>query len=124
MSPTTGEANDVLNENNYFAWEFNARMKLAKKGLLKHIDATKAPSDGDISAPTCKVNDMKAFAIVYHDKTKSSVHYSECSLPNFFLIIINSREILHHKFFNTLAKGFLWPSLEEALVVHAIRLNF
>lgn len=64
MSPNTAEANDVLNEDNYFAWEFNARMKLAKKGLMEHIDATKAPREDDAYASTWKVNDMKAFAIV------------------------------------------------------------
>ena len=31
MSPSTTGADDVLNEDNDFAWEFNARMKLAKK---------------------------------------------------------------------------------------------
>ena len=44
------EASVVLNEDNYFAWEFNARMKLAKKGLLEHIDATKALSERDANA--------------------------------------------------------------------------
>ena len=43
VSPNTVGANEVLNEDNYFVWEFNARMKLAKKGLMEHIDATKAP---------------------------------------------------------------------------------
>jgi hypothetical protein len=64
MSPSTTEASDVLREDNYFVWEFNARMKLANKGLLEHIDATKAPSEGDASASAWEVNDMKAFAIV------------------------------------------------------------
>uniref|UniRef100_A0AAV1VEP3 CCHC-type domain-containing protein n=1 Tax=Peronospora matthiolae TaxID=2874970 RepID=A0AAV1VEP3_9STRA len=39
-------------------------MKLAKKGLLEHIDATKAPRGDDANAAFCKVNDMKAFANV------------------------------------------------------------
>ena len=64
MSPTTAEANDVLNKDIYLAWKFNARMKLAKKGLLEYIDATKAPSEGDAYTSEWKVNDMKAFAIV------------------------------------------------------------
>ena len=64
MSPNTAEAHDVLTEDNYFVWEFNARMKLAKKGLLEHIDATKTPSEGDANASIWKVNDMKAFAII------------------------------------------------------------
>ena len=64
MSPSMGGTNDVLIEDNYFVWEFNARMKLAKNGLLEHIDATKAPSENDASAAVWKVNDMKAFANV------------------------------------------------------------
>uniref|UniRef100_A0AAV1U517 Polyprotein n=1 Tax=Peronospora matthiolae TaxID=2874970 RepID=A0AAV1U517_9STRA len=64
MSPTTPDAGDILREDNYFVWEFNARMRLAKKGLLEHLDAMKAPEEGDASASTWKVNDMKAFAIV------------------------------------------------------------
>lgn len=62
MSSTTAETKDVLNEDNYFAWELNVRMKLAKKGLQEHIDATKAPSEGDANASIWKVNDMNAFA--------------------------------------------------------------
>lgn len=50
MSPNPAEENDAFNEDNYFVWEFNARMKLAKKGLLEHIDATKTPSGEDPSA--------------------------------------------------------------------------
>nr|CCA24076.1 putative polyprotein [Albugo laibachii Nc14] len=64
MSPNTAEANDILNEDKYFVWEFNARKKLAKKGLLIHIDAMKASSEGDANASTWKVNDMKAFATI------------------------------------------------------------
>ena len=59
MSPNN-DAADLLREDNYFVWEFNARMKLAKKGLLAHIDAAKVPID-DIE---WKVNDMKAFATI------------------------------------------------------------
>ena len=40
------------------------RMRLAKKGLLDRLDAMKAPEEGDASASTWKVNDMKAFEIV------------------------------------------------------------
>ena len=64
MSPTTPDAGDILREDNYFVWEFKARMQLAKKGLLEHLDAMKAPEEGDATASTWKVNDMKAFAIV------------------------------------------------------------
>ena len=61
MSPTT-DINCILREDNYFIWEFNARMRLAKRGLLEHIDATKAPEEG--SSAIWKIEDMKAFAIV------------------------------------------------------------
>ncbi|DAZ97294.1 TPA: hypothetical protein N0F65_009827 [Lagenidium giganteum] len=30
--------NDILNESNFYFWEFNMRMLLAKKGLLHHIE--------------------------------------------------------------------------------------
>ena len=46
MSPKTN-TNDILREDNYFVWEFNARMKLSKKGLLEHIDAQKTPLEGN-----------------------------------------------------------------------------
>ena len=64
MSPTTPDAGDILREDNYFVWEFNARMRLTKKGLLEHLDAMKAPEERDASVSTWKVNDMKAFEIV------------------------------------------------------------
>ena len=35
-----------------------------QEGTLEHIDATKAPSEGDDNASAWKVNDMKAFANV------------------------------------------------------------
>uniref|UniRef100_A0AAV1TC67 CCHC-type domain-containing protein n=1 Tax=Peronospora matthiolae TaxID=2874970 RepID=A0AAV1TC67_9STRA len=54
----------MLRKDHYFVWAFNARMNLAKKGSLEHLDAMKAPEEGDTSASTWKVNDMKAFAIV------------------------------------------------------------
>nr|CCA27886.1 putative polyprotein [Albugo laibachii Nc14] len=39
-------------------------MKLTKKDLLIHIDATKAPSEGDADAFTWKVNDINPFATI------------------------------------------------------------
>ena len=46
MSPSHADSTtaDMLRDGNYFYWEFNARMKLAKKNLLDHIDATKTPA--------------------------------------------------------------------------------
>ena len=73
-------ANDVLNEDNYFVWEFNARMKLAKKGLLEHIDATKAPRGDDVGVSLWKVNERyeSLRKRVYDDQPKSPVHGSRC----------------------------------------------
>ena len=51
-------------EDNYFVWEFNARMRLAKKVLLEYLDAMKAPKEGDSTVSTWKVKGMKAFAIL------------------------------------------------------------
>ena len=64
MSPTTPDAGDILRENDYFVWEFNARMRLAKKVLLEYLDALKAPEEGDSTVSTWKANGMKAFSIV------------------------------------------------------------
>uniref|UniRef100_A0AAV1T557 Retrotransposon Copia-like N-terminal domain-containing protein n=1 Tax=Peronospora matthiolae TaxID=2874970 RepID=A0AAV1T557_9STRA len=64
MSPSTVGANNVLNEDNYFAWEFMVRIKLAKKKPLEHIDVTKAPRGDDANVSFGKVNDMKAYANV------------------------------------------------------------
>ena len=61
MSPTT-DINCILRDDNYFVWEFDARMRLAKKGLLEHIDATKVAEEEN--SAIWKVEDMKAFAIV------------------------------------------------------------
>ena len=38
--------------------------RAGKEGLLEHLDAMKAPDEGESSASTWKFNDMKAFAIV------------------------------------------------------------
>lgn len=66
MSPSNADSTnaDMLRDGNYFYWEFNARMKLAKKSLLDHIDATKAPQANDPRVEEWKVNDLKAFAII------------------------------------------------------------
>ena len=54
----------ILNEDNYFVWEFNTRLKLIKKGLLDHIDATKVPIAENQVHESWRVNDLKAFAII------------------------------------------------------------
>ncbi|KAF1313844.1 Integrase catalytic core protein, partial [Globisporangium splendens] len=50
---------DLLGSDNWFHWEFNMRMTLAKKGLLEHIVVEKTGGDEE-----WKVKDMKAFAII------------------------------------------------------------
>ena len=57
--------NDIIIENSYFVWEFNAWIKIPRKGMLEHIDATKTPGEDDASALIWKVNDMKSFADVH-----------------------------------------------------------
>ena len=37
MSPNALAPNDILTDDNYFMWEFNARMTLARKDLLEHV---------------------------------------------------------------------------------------
>ena len=62
MSPNQSmEQISYLREDNYFVWEFNARMKLAKKNLHDHIDVMKLPREMD---EEWKVKDVKAFAII------------------------------------------------------------
>nr|CCA23134.1 AlNc14C182G8236 [Albugo laibachii Nc14] len=55
---------EVLQQNNYFIWEFSTRVKLMKIGLLDHLDGLKTPNSEDSAAEMWKVNDMKAFAVV------------------------------------------------------------
>lgn len=45
MRPTYENAVDeLLGDDNYCIWEFNARMKLGKKGLLTHIEKSESIS--------------------------------------------------------------------------------
>ena len=48
------EANTILNEDNYFVWEFNTRMKLAKNGLLEHLFTTESPGKATFLRPPGK----------------------------------------------------------------------
>ena len=64
MSPMALDQNDVIREDNYFIWEFNARMKLAKENLHEHLDSLKTRSEEDLDAAAWKVRDIKAFAII------------------------------------------------------------
>ncbi|KAJ0391126.1 hypothetical protein P43SY_011278 [Pythium insidiosum] len=62
MSPTASNPNEVLRDDNYFLWEFNARMALARNELLDHI-AIK-PEDAAHATPQWKVADVKALAVL------------------------------------------------------------
>ena len=52
---------DLLGTDNYFDWEFNKKMTLAKKGLLEHIFEVKSENE---MTEDWKVSDIKAFAII------------------------------------------------------------
>ncbi|KAJ0394531.1 hypothetical protein ATCC90586_008633 [Pythium insidiosum] len=61
MSPMSNP-NEILNDNNYFLWEFNARMALARKDLLGHLDVK--PEDAVNAPAVWKAADMKALAVL------------------------------------------------------------
>lgn len=52
---------NLLGSDNYFHWEFNMRMKLARKGLLIHI--IKEVKENEMT-DSWRVLDLKAFAII------------------------------------------------------------
>ncbi|KAE9332807.1 hypothetical protein PR003_g14330, partial [Phytophthora rubi] len=58
---TTKRAEVLLGSGNYFHWEYNMRMMLARKGLLAHVQDVKA--EGDITEAWL-VNDAKALGII------------------------------------------------------------
>jgi hypothetical protein len=61
MSPTNAD-NEILNDSNYFIWEFNARMALARKNLLDHVLVK--PKTSEAQKAEWKVRDMKALGII------------------------------------------------------------
>lgn len=65
MSPTAGP-NDTLRDDNYFTWEFNARMALARKDLLDHVHFKIDEDIGSVdrSSHAWRAADMRAFAIL------------------------------------------------------------
>ncbi|CAI5708033.1 unnamed protein product [Peronospora farinosa] len=63
MSPNTLAPNDILTDDSYFMWEFNARMKLARKDLLDHVLIKPEPAVLREN-PGWKVADMKALAVL------------------------------------------------------------
>ncbi|GMF31110.1 unnamed protein product [Phytophthora fragariaefolia] len=64
MSPNASNPNEILNGTNYFLWEFNARMALARKGLQGHVTAMKPEDAAHRETEEWKATDMKALAIV------------------------------------------------------------
>ncbi|CAI5722170.1 unnamed protein product [Peronospora effusa] len=63
MSPNTLAPNDILTDDNYFMWEFYARMTLARKDLLDHVLIKPEPAVLREN-PGWKVADMKALAVL------------------------------------------------------------
>uniref|UniRef100_A0AAV1TS81 Polyprotein n=1 Tax=Peronospora matthiolae TaxID=2874970 RepID=A0AAV1TS81_9STRA len=58
---STKRAEVLLGSGNYFHWEFNMRMSLARKGLLAHVEVVKAESE---ITEAWLVNDAKALGII------------------------------------------------------------
>ncbi|KAE8981371.1 hypothetical protein PR001_g24021, partial [Phytophthora rubi] len=58
---TKKRAEVLLGSGNYFHWEYNMRMTLARKGLLAHVQAVKVESD---ITEAWLVNDAKALGII------------------------------------------------------------
>ena len=63
MSPNTSGLNDILTDDNYFMWEFNARMAVARKDLLDHVLVKPEPAVLREN-PGWKVADLKALAVL------------------------------------------------------------
>lgn len=64
MSPNPLGPNDILTDSNYFLWEFNARMALARKGLQDHVAAMKPEQAMMRETAEWKANDLKALAVL------------------------------------------------------------
>ena len=63
LSPNTLAPNNILTDDNYFMWEFNARMNLARKDLLDHVKIKPEPAVLREN-PGWKVADMKSLAVL------------------------------------------------------------
>ena len=55
------KAEVILENDNYFHWEFEMRMKLARKGLLAHVQVVKDPAE---FTEAWLLNDMKALGLI------------------------------------------------------------
>jgi hypothetical protein len=63
MSPSSSNPNLVLTDDNYFLWEFNSRMELARKGLLGHI-TFKLDDAARRNTTEWEGDDLKALALI------------------------------------------------------------
>ncbi|KAF1336396.1 Integrase catalytic core protein, partial [Globisporangium splendens] len=61
MSPNSRRSEDLLGNANYFHWEFNMRMTLARKGLADHLVVVKTEAE---ETEAWRVSDMKALGII------------------------------------------------------------
>lgn len=64
MSPKTLGSNDILQDDNYFLWELNARMTLARKDLLDHVLVAKPEQAMARETDQRKAADLKALAVL------------------------------------------------------------
>ncbi|KAJ0388801.1 hypothetical protein P43SY_010495 [Pythium insidiosum] len=66
MSPTalSSSNNDILNDHNYFLWEFSARMALARKGLAGHVEITPEKAVALSANEMWKTADSKAMGVI------------------------------------------------------------
>lgn len=55
---------DKLREDNYFHWEYNMRMKLARKGLVGHLVPADRDEFNDRTTARWKENDLKALGVI------------------------------------------------------------
>ncbi|KAG2816478.1 hypothetical protein PC129_g14861 [Phytophthora cactorum] len=67
MSPSYADTIDKLVEDNYFYWEFNMRMKCARKGLLPQIIKPEFDHGSDRSTVEWKTDDLKALGVIAGD---------------------------------------------------------
>ncbi|ETN20922.1 hypothetical protein PPTG_01281 [Phytophthora nicotianae INRA-310] len=88
MSPSYANTIDKFVEDNYFHWEFNMRMKLARKGLLAQIIKPKFDQVSDRSTVEWKTNDLKVLGDIAGDRGRCSKSTStRRTLKNLFFVI-------------------------------------
>ncbi|OWZ20104.1 polyprotein [Phytophthora megakarya] len=63
MSPNPIGPNDVLRNDNYFLWEFNAHMTLARNALLNHV-VLKADETAHQDTAEWEIADLKALVVL------------------------------------------------------------